>query len=309
MEVTSIPIDNDSTLFCYHITESTSIDDTNLKITCGAKNAGGGNLLVIERKNNYKQLFNNCTVNFGGENSLVFIRGSRPNIGISISLNNNSTFYLGKDNFFNAKSHILCTEGKNILIGDKCLFSFGLWFRTADPHLIYDCSSQDRINPSRSILIGDHVWIGQNSLILKGATVGSGSIFGGHSVITGKKFFSNCAYGGNPAKLLKHNVFFNGACVHGYTRDQTEKSMHWEDDDFIYNKTDDHVDQSDAMHSVDEALCDAPTAQKKYEILMEKVVGSKDKYRFVIQEPPQVPKSFFQNCAHLLKDLFRQKSV
>ena len=45
--------------------------------------------------------------------------------------------------------------------------------RTADPHIIYDIHRK-RINPSKSVFIGDHVWCGQNVLLLKGCRVGSG---------------------------------------------------------------------------------------------------------------------------------------
>lgn len=221
---------------------------------------------------------------------MVFIRSSRSNIGININVYKNNTCYIGKNNYFNhypnKSTHLLVTEGKNIVIGDNNLFSFGLFIRTADPHIVYACSSRNRINLSRSIFIGDHVWIGQDALILKGATIGSGTIFGGHSVITGKKYFSNCAYGGNPVKLLKRDVYFKSACVNNYTMQQTANSMYWDNDDFIYNRTVEHVDQSDFIHSVDEELCGAPSAWKRFEILMEKIVGNKDKYRFVIQEPP-----------------------
>ena len=53
---------------------------------------------------------------------------------------------------------LLLSERKNIIIGDQCLFSHTIWFRNADPHLIYDNITNKRINPTQSIYIGDHVW-------------------------------------------------------------------------------------------------------------------------------------------------------
>ena len=35
---------------------------------------------------------------------------------------------------------------------------------------IYDAETQERINPSRNAMLGDHVWIGQSAMLLKGAT-------------------------------------------------------------------------------------------------------------------------------------------
>ena len=83
---------------------------------------------------------------------------------------------------------ILSLVRKNIIIGDNCMISFGSWIRNTDPHLVYDSSTYCRINPSKSVLIGDHVWIGQSCIILKGTVVGSGAILGAGSVVSGKKF-------------------------------------------------------------------------------------------------------------------------
>lgn len=101
------------------------------------------------------------------------------------------------------------------------------------------------------------------------------------------------------------------ACVHWYSKKQTADSMHWNNDNFIFNNTKKHVDQSDFMHSVDDALCDAASGQKRFEILMEKIVGNNDKYRFVIQEP-SVPRlafrgfGFLQSYTRSLISFFRQ---
>lgn len=82
-------------------------------------------------------------------------------------MNRGNTLYIGKNNYFNGKLNLILSERKHIVIGDDGLFSFGIWLRTADPHLIYSCETHERINPSKNILIGDHVWIGQGSLVLK----------------------------------------------------------------------------------------------------------------------------------------------
>ena len=125
------------------------------------------------------------------------------------------------------------TVEKNIFIGDNCLFSFGIWIRTADPHLIYDIKTYHRINPSKSVFIGDHVWIGQNSTLLKGSVVASGSIVGANSVVT-KVVPSNVVVGGNPCKIVRKNVFWDKHVVHNYTKKETKDSLILESDEFIY---------------------------------------------------------------------------
>ena len=39
--------------------------------------------------------------------------------------------------------------------------------------------------PNEPVIIGDHVWIGMNSLIMKGVTIGAGSVIAAGSVVTG----------------------------------------------------------------------------------------------------------------------------
>ena len=51
-------------------------------------------------------------------------------------------------------------------------------------------------------MIEDDVWIGAQSIILKGVTIGARSIIGAGSVVT-KSIPSDCIAAGNPCKILK----------------------------------------------------------------------------------------------------------
>lgn len=53
------------------------------------------------------------------------------------------------------------------------------------------------------IVIGENVWVGENSRIQKGVTIGDNSIIAANSVVT-KSVPANCIVGGNPAKILKN---------------------------------------------------------------------------------------------------------
>lgn len=55
---------------------------------------------------------------------------------------------------------------------------------------------------SKSIKIGDDVWIGFNSAILKGVSIGEGSIIASGSVVT-KDVPPNVIVAGNPAKIVR----------------------------------------------------------------------------------------------------------
>jgi acetyltransferase-like isoleucine patch superfamily enzyme len=53
------------------------------------------------------------------------------------------------------------------------------------------------------ISIGDDVFIGMHSLIMKGVTIGRGTVVGAGSVVT-KSLPSYCVAAGNPATILRY---------------------------------------------------------------------------------------------------------
>ena len=176
-----------------------------------------------------------------GNNGLVMLGKNSHVYRMDVSINSNCSAVFGRDIYFNSTCHIIVSEGCSVIVGDDCLVSFGVWVRTADPHLIYDCDTHKRINASKNVVIGDHVWIGQNALILKGSVLGSGSIIGAMSLISGKAIPSNTIWGGNPAKLIKSNVFWEGSCVHKWTPKKTKKRLVWNGSEYIYQQDDSYL--------------------------------------------------------------------
>jgi acetyltransferase-like isoleucine patch superfamily enzyme len=51
------------------------------------------------------------------------------------------------------------------------------------------------------VYIDDNVWLGLNSLILKGVTIGKNTVVGANSVVT-KSLPANVIAAGNPARVL-----------------------------------------------------------------------------------------------------------
>lgn len=104
-----------------------------------------------------------------------------------------------------------CTEPhRKIIIGEDCMFSSGIELRTGDSHSIFDLNSNTRVNFAKDIIIGDKVWVGAHSKILKGANIESNVIIGTSSIVTGDNSLkANSIYVGIPARCIKSNVTWN----------------------------------------------------------------------------------------------------
>ncbi len=232
--------------------------------SCKAKNSkvvftGKGNILFLEDSVRME----NTTLCFKGDYALIYLSSNTKYVyKLHIDAWRETTIFFGRDNYFNGALNAIVSERKNIVVGNEGILSFGIWMRTADPHLIYDCNSLERINPSKSILIGDHVWLGQNAMVLKGSAIGSGSIVSAAAVLAGKEVPSNTIYAGNPARKIKDHIFFSGDSVHNYTVEQSEESRVYSDDRYIYQLDGEKMD----WHHLDGLLSDS-SVDKCLEIL------------------------------------------
>lgn len=220
----------------------------------------------------------NCKIRFTGNNSLIYIDENDYPISLDMKVGNDSVIYFGKDCYVNQKSYLYATERKNIIIGDKLLLSFETYFRVVDSHIICDCVTKKRINFSKSILVGDKVWIGQQSLILKGTVIGSGAIIGGHSVVANKTIKSNSLYAGNPAKKIRENVF---CAHHKSTNDFSEKE---ERDSEVFKNGNEYVYEKDEtttdLKKIDKDLMSLKTVEEKIKYIEKNIVNNNHKNRF-----------------------------
>lgn len=96
------------------------------------------------------------------------------------------------------------SSASSIEIGNNVLIGSGVLITDGDAHPI-DVKSRLSGGPGivKRIKIGDNVFIGARSIILKGVTIGNNSIIGAGSVVT-KSFPDNCLLAGNPAKFIKN---------------------------------------------------------------------------------------------------------
>ena len=88
-------------------------------------------------------------------------------------------------------------------IGNNCLIAGECILFDNNSHSIYNKDNRKITREDVApIKIEDKVWIGMRSMILKGVTIGMGSVVAAGSVVT-KDVPSMTIVGGNPAKILK----------------------------------------------------------------------------------------------------------
>lgn len=104
-----------------------------------------------------------------------------------------------KSAVFNEGTQISC--GAKIEIGEGCLFARDVVIRSDDVHTI----NVPGYEPSKPIIIGNHVWAGQGSKIMKGVTIGNGSIVSANALVL-KDVPERCIAAGLPAKVIKENI-------------------------------------------------------------------------------------------------------
>lgn len=194
--------------------------------------SGNNNLFYCEPH----VILQGVTLDFRGHNSVIYLSSNIYEYKLNVSIYNDSIVFMGKDNYINPKMSVILSEQKHCFIGNNGMFSGGICIRNADPHLIYDCKTKIRKNPSRSVFVGDHVWIGQECLILKGTQIDSGSIIGGKSVIAGKHIPHNTSWGENPARQISQDIFWDKAVVHTWEQEMTDLSNLYDDFAMMYRK-------------------------------------------------------------------------
>lgn len=90
--------------------------------------------------------------------------------------------------------------GKNATIGANCKI-IDNDFHPLDP-IKRNQGLNEEYTKRKPIEIGDNCFIGMNSIILKGTTIGNNVVVGAGSVVQGT-FPDNCIIAGNPAKIIK----------------------------------------------------------------------------------------------------------
>jgi acetyltransferase-like isoleucine patch superfamily enzyme len=91
---------------------------------------------------------------------------------------------------------------QSIIIGNNVLAGANVIISDFDWHNVDPLRRKKLCDNSKPVVIEENVFIGVNSIIWKGVTIGKNSVIAANSVVT-KNIPENCIAGGNPAKMIR----------------------------------------------------------------------------------------------------------
>lgn len=175
------------------------------KMLAGENYMSSDKVLASERKNAKKLLHKlNVTEYLMNGNARQILRLLLPNadrkiyVELPFFCDYGYNIYAGENVYFNVNCVVLDTM--KIEIGNNVFFGPGVQIYTATHPL--DPAERLEVEFSKPVSIGNDCWIGGNSIILPGVTIGNGVTIGAGSVVT-KNVADNVLVAGNPAKIIK----------------------------------------------------------------------------------------------------------
>lgn len=123
--------------------------------------------------------------------------------GSKISVMDSGKLILGDNFYISGESAIVCK--KHIEFDRNVLLSWDILVMDTDFHKILDSEGKEQ-SPDGEIFIGENVWIGCRSLVLKHSHIPEGCVIGASSRVSRKFSEKNSLIMGNPAKIVKSDI-------------------------------------------------------------------------------------------------------
>jgi acetyltransferase-like isoleucine patch superfamily enzyme len=98
--------------------------------------------------------------------------------GVRLECAKGASIQIGSGTYLNRNTEIVAF--RSVVIGRDCKIARDVIIMDSDQHAL---PGSDQI-VSRSVEIGDRVWIGARAMVLKGVTVGSDSVIGAGAIVT-----------------------------------------------------------------------------------------------------------------------------
>lgn len=163
---------------------------------------GHNNKVIIERGARIK----NTSIIMSASDSKVLI-GQSVSLRGMILIGMGCHVSIGEGTTVSSSIKMKCAEMTKLLIGSDCMFGNDVTVFTHDFHPIFEADSGRRINKSKDVIIGNHVWVGDEVRIMKGSVIGDGSVVGLRTLVTGR-FDNACMIVGSPAKAIRRGIIW-----------------------------------------------------------------------------------------------------
>ena len=148
----------------------------------------------------------NCTIIIKGSGNTVTVGDGCVLNSVEMYMEDDgNTISIGTKTEMYGPSHLAVIEGTKIKIGDSCLFSSDLHIRTGDSHSLLDMNGE-RINPSKNVIIDDHVWIGTRVTCLKGVYIAADSVVAATTTLCKQYSETNAVISGVPGRIIRTGV-------------------------------------------------------------------------------------------------------
>ncbi len=134
---------------------------------------------------------------------VVFEGPARLGNGFKLSIARGGTVRFGAGFVLSAESQIVCREA--VSFGRGSLVSWDVLVIDSDFHpVIADDGTQSPVQAP--ITLGDDVWVGARSIVLKGVSLGDGTVVAAGSVVTRPEAERAVLLAGNPARVVRTGV-------------------------------------------------------------------------------------------------------
>ena len=149
---------------------------------------------------------------FGNTKTVIYLKDeSTLHIGGKFSIGNGVTIYVGKKAalFIGGKKNESASGiskdttimvNKKITIGTDFLCAWGVFISDSDWHTFNNMPHQ------KDVIIGDHVWVANNTNILKGTNIGDGCVISSNSKLINKTYEKELLVAGLEGKVIKNNI-------------------------------------------------------------------------------------------------------
>lgn len=139
-----------------------------------------------------------------GDGKLIFEGKADIKKGVLLSVGDAGHFTIGNKSYINENCRIVINSRSSI--GQGCAISWNVTIVDDDSHQLYGVN-QTKNQSVKPLTIGNKVWVGCNSTILKGVTILDGSVIGAGTLIT-KDVGIKTLVCGNPQQIKRKNILW-----------------------------------------------------------------------------------------------------